>query len=524
MGEKINPFIEIPQVQLYPGEVMIPLNPYTNEGYIIKPYYYVTNFGRFFSIATGRLEEKAVNNVHGYGDVQIITDHGQKHLAAHRGVMASFCPVPNMYELEVDHIYGNTMDNKLWMLAWKSHKKNVESAYEHKLVPPRKRLINDDMIIKIIDMAKHGYSDNQISKELSKEIKIAPETVRFVRTGKEIYGDILENLGLKPILRKEHTNITKQDYDNVATLYEQGKDAKEIAEELDLVLKTVRTMIFRMYGDRYHRKESKVRKEIIPNNSPKKKDPFVILQQEYIDQKVELYPINIHTSNKYIIKSWYAITKDGRVFSMGRGNQWVEMRLRCDEHTNWYKTVGLVTNKGTKQFMVHRLVMSTFDPRPNMYELEVDHEFGDKNDNNFHHLKWVDHSLNMINAAKNGITAHKKSQRAPDEDIIKINELAWSGKSDDEIVELMDNKYSKNNVKIIRAGEKTYGPVLENLCLSPFRYIRNPYDSEDKEYIFEFIESMKDDIGLMESYKKAAEKFGGSSESIRSLYYKMRQK
>ena len=57
-NNKLNPFIQMPEIRLLPGEFIAPLNPYTNKGYIIAPYYYVTTYGRYFSIAKGIVEPK----------------------------------------------------------------------------------------------------------------------------------------------------------------------------------------------------------------------------------------------------------------------------------------------------------------------------------------------------------------------------------------------------------------------------------------------------------------------------------
>ena len=99
----VNPFNQLPDVQLLPGEAMAPLNPYTNKGYMILPYYYVTTFGRYFSTATGKLEEKKLQfNTSSYHEICVATTAGQKHLLAHRGVLATFCPIFNMNDFELD--------------------------------------------------------------------------------------------------------------------------------------------------------------------------------------------------------------------------------------------------------------------------------------------------------------------------------------------------------------------------------------------------------------------------------------
>ena len=185
-----------------------------------------------------------------------------------------------------------------------------------------------------------------------------------------------------------------------------------------------------------------------------------------------------------------------------------------------YATVGLNTNHGNKQFMVHRIALSTFCPREDMYDLEVNHINGIKDDNRLENLEWVTHTENMQHAADNII--ERKPQRAPDEDIIAINKYAWSGLSDQEISDKMNGKYTAHIVFIIRTGGRTYGPVLEQLGLKPFKYQKLAYSEEEKKELFDFLDSKVGTKMLKELYVEASEKFGYPYNSIKTLYEKER--
>lgn len=509
---KINPFIQMPEVQLFPGEFIAPLNPYTNRGYIIAPYYFVTTNGRYFTIAAGRLEPKQLRiTTNGYYEIGVITNCGQKHLLAHRGVMATFYPRFDMYDLQVDHILGDHFDNRLCNLRWVNSQQNNQFAWDKNINKSRTRSIDDETIVQIMDLAYQDYSDEEICEMI--DIDTTPDTIRHIRTGEIIYGETLKRLGLKPIVKSVHTYLTQKDYDIIADLYESGLDPKNIAEKINISYHTVRHQIRKMYGNKEERKQKLGKKE--PElKGPKKYNPIVTSSQKLIDNGVIIYPVNIYTSDLHVICPYYGVTKDGRIFSMARGNEWKEMTFRIND--KGYATVGLSTDHGTKQFMVHRIVLSTFDPNNDMSDLEVNHKNGVKSDNRLENLEWVTHDENMRHAADNIIQF--KSQKAPDEDIIKIVNLAWEGYSDKEISFIMDNKYTPNNVGIIRGGQKTYGPVLKELGLKPFLYQRRAYTEEEKKQVYEYINLRIGSIGMMDLYIEAGKKFDIPADSIRNIF------
>ena len=60
-----------------------------------------------------------------------------------------------------------------------------------------------------------------------------------------------------------------------------------------------------------------------------------------------------------------------------------------------------MTSQGRKFFMVHRLVMETFNPIDNSQLLQVNHKDGNKHNNNINNLEWVTNMENMHHAIKN---------------------------------------------------------------------------------------------------------------------------
>ena len=517
----VNPFNQLPDVQLLPGEAMAPLNPYTNKGYMILPYYYVTTFGRYFSTATGKLEEKKLQfNTSSYHEICVATTAGQKHLLAHRGVLATFCPIFNMNDFEIDHINGNHLDNRLENLRWVTSQQNNIAAHETGINPPRSRSISDETIKDIMLYAYSGYSDREIYQKLiEKEVRISEDTIRHIRTGSTIYGDILKELGLSPVRHTEHTYLSKDDYEKIAEMYKSGMSGYRIARELNISESAAKNTLVKMFGpEEYRDRNNLVRLDLQNTSEPiqKNKDPFVFIPQKLINNGINLYPINQSTSELHIIDSSYAITKEGVMYSMARGNKWKE--LVPNINYKGYATVGLNTNHGNKQFMIHRIMMATFCPRDDMYSLEVNHINGIKNDNRLENLEWITHTISMQKAAiKNA--DNRPIQRAPDEDIIQINKLAWEGKSDKEISEILNGKYTPNNISIIRAGHKTYGPVLEKLGLKPFKQHVQVISPETRQEICDFIVSgIMQGKPLMGLYDQAGAKFGINSSTVRKIY------
>lgn len=56
-----------------------------------------------------------------------------------------------------------------------------------------------------------------------------------------------------------------------------------------------------------------------------------------------------------------------------------------------------------EKFLVHRLVLETFNPIENMKNLQVNHIDGDKSNNHIKNLEWVTRTENMQHAIKTGL-------------------------------------------------------------------------------------------------------------------------
>lgn len=68
-----------------------------------------------------------------------------------------------------------------------------------------------------------------------------------------------------------------------------------------------------------------------------------------------------------------------------------------------YREVLFSENGKTKNYLVHRLILSTFKPVENMEQLDVNHKNGDKLDNRLENLEWCTRSENILHAYATGL-------------------------------------------------------------------------------------------------------------------------
>ena len=467
-NQKVDPFIEIPQVNLYEGEILLPLNPYTLKDYVIQPFYYVSNFGRYFSTINGKILEKKLQISHyNYYVIDISTFQGQKHLAAHRGVLSTFYPRTDMYDLQVDHIDGNHFNNHLSNLRWVTGKENHMYARMYGYIPEHSNYYPDELIIRIMNMVYNNKSDKEIASILESEVKIAADTIKYIRTGHDIYKERLEKLNLIPVKYQEHVHLSEDDLNKIVELYKSGLTINRIATDMNRSYSTIKGAIIRLFGKNHNRLD---RSNLEPNfdnrncsDKTKKINPFVNMTRSQIEEGIVIYPVNINTSKSHIINPYYGITKDGRLFTSSQGT-WREMNTsRINDRG--FTIVTLVTDHGEKNFFIHRLVLSTFKPRDDMYDLQVEHINGINSDNRLENLKWSKY-IPSTKRVELGILK-KNLYRIPDEDIIEIVGLSKAGKSDKEIAELINNKHSVMTVRFIRTGLKEFKHRLRELGLQP---------------------------------------------------------
>jgi len=108
----------------------------------------------------------------------------------------------------------------------------------------------------------------------------------------------------------------------------------------------------------------------------------------------------------------YSVAIDGRVRNDKKGNL-----LRWVDNGKGYQVVKLYNEQRPqgRLCLVHRLVLSTHDPRPGE-ALDVNHIDGNKRNNHISNLEWVTKSENTIHAHKTGLFKHLLS----DDQVLEI--------------------------------------------------------------------------------------------------------
>ena len=69
----------------------------------------------------------------GYKEVCLSLKGKQKSVLVHRLILKSFKPCENMDKLDVNHINGNKLDNRLINLEWCTRSENINHSYKNRL-------------------------------------------------------------------------------------------------------------------------------------------------------------------------------------------------------------------------------------------------------------------------------------------------------------------------------------------------------------------------------------------------------
>ncbi len=95
----------------------------------------------------------------------------------------------------------------------------------------------------------------------------------------------------------------------------------------------------------------------------------------------------------------YVVTEDSKVYKKGKTCEWIEVAQVVTGKTR-YKCVNLKSYTERKLVKVHRIVAEAFIPKVEGKDI-VDHIDGDKFNNHYTNLRWVDSSENSRNMKNN---------------------------------------------------------------------------------------------------------------------------
>ena len=213
------------------------------EPYIFDRNYYISNFGRIYSLKFGDFLTPQYNQ-DGYLQVSLtINRHRQPH-RVHRMIMMTFAYKENCENLEVNHLNGIKDQNVyypghvLHNLEWCTHKENIIHSIEMGLRDdigennPSAKYTNDEIhqICKIMqDNPQATYID--IAKILNYEpTKQFNHFISHIRTG-QIWTSISQNYNIK--LAKS-SNFSVELVQSIKGLLRQDKTEDQIIEILNL--------------------------------------------------------------------------------------------------------------------------------------------------------------------------------------------------------------------------------------------------------------------------------------------------
>lgn len=165
--------------------------------YNIRKIYFISSYGRVFSISHNRFLSKEITNS-GYERVNLITIENAnkcKHYSVHRLVLEAFNPVENMNNLFVNHIDGNKLNNTIYNLEWVSADQNMDHAIRNKLVNWK---FGDECSWSSIT----NIEADKIGEMLSMQIYSYEYIADFVNCNKSIVRNIVNGISWRNIYEK----------------------------------------------------------------------------------------------------------------------------------------------------------------------------------------------------------------------------------------------------------------------------------------------------------------------------------
>lgn len=144
----------------------------------IKPQYYISNYGRFYSTYSDRLLKPTVaasqRRTGGYYVNTVQTTHGPETVLNHRVEMMEFNYQPGCEELTVDHVNVQKRDDYIDNLEWVTREENSKRAAKNGLFLTGEdapwTTLKDEQVHQICRLRLEGLSYNSIAKTVGCKI------------------------------------------------------------------------------------------------------------------------------------------------------------------------------------------------------------------------------------------------------------------------------------------------------------------------------------------------------------------
>lgn len=142
----------------------------------------------------------------------------------------------------------------------------------------------------------------------------------------------------------------------------------------------------------------------------------------------------------------YGVTKNGEVWSY-LTNKFLSHEVTKDN----YHAVTLMIDGKTKRFLVHRLVLSTWNPISNWNELQVNHKDENPSNNSLENLEWCDARYNNNYGTRNEHGSNKRKQK------IRCIETGQIFNSQQDVQKFLNQKSPANISSCLAGRQKTTG-------------------------------------------------------------------
>lgn len=176
-------------------EIWKPMCRFGNE----KPYYYISNYGRVYSIYSNCLI-RLRSNSNGYMYLCAYNeDNSFTNIAIHRAVLETFNPINNCQLYDVNHKDGNKSNNSLDNLEWVTRSQNVIHAFNNGL-------------------SKRG-SDHPNSIYTDQFIHLICKYLEEGKSGPEIISLLESNYSYRSLIKLISKIKTKKTWKHISCLY-----------------------------------------------------------------------------------------------------------------------------------------------------------------------------------------------------------------------------------------------------------------------------------------------------------------